>query len=83
LMNIPGVGDQYQIVITHDELDRLTVKVEVPVNRLNDSKLLVRIQDDLLAVLGIRANVELLELGSLPRSEVGKARRVVDLRPKQ
>ena len=83
LMNIPGLGDQYQIVVTRDELDRLTVKVEAAADRLNDSKLLRRIQDDLLAVLGIRADVELLELGGLPRSEVGKARRVVDLRPKQ
>jgi phenylacetate-CoA ligase len=83
LMNIPGLGDQYQIVVTRDELDRLAVKVEAAADRLNDSKLLRRIQDDLLAVLGIRADVELLELGGLPRSEVGKARRVVDLRPKQ
>lgn len=83
LMNIPGLGDQYQIVVTRDELDRLTVKVEAAADRLNDSKLLRRIQDDLLAVLGIRADVELLELGGLPRSEVGKTRRVVDLRPKQ
>jgi len=83
LMNILGLGDQYQIVVTHDELDRLAVKVEASADRLNDPKFLRRIQDDLLAVLGIRADVELLELGGLPRSEVGKARRVVDLRPKQ
>jgi phenylacetate-CoA ligase len=83
LMNIPDLGDQYQIVVTHEQLDRLTVKVEATANRLNDPKLLTQIQDDLLAVLGIHVNVELLGLGSLPRSEVGKARRVVDLRPKQ
>lgn len=83
LMNIPALGDQYQIVVTHEELDRLAVKVETTADRLNDSKLLTQIQSDLLAVLGIRANVELLELGTLPRSEVGKALRVVDLRPKQ
>jgi phenylacetate-CoA ligase len=82
LMNIPGLGDQYQIVVTHDQLDRLSVKTEVPADRLNDAELLKRIQQDLMAVLGIKANVELMELGTLPRSEVGKARRVIDLRPK-
>ena len=82
LMNIPGLSDQYQIVVTHDQLDRLSVKTEVTADKLNDADLLKRIQQDLMAVLGIKANVELLELGTLPRSEVGKARRVVDLRPK-
>ena len=82
LMNIPGLGDQYQIVVTHDQLDRLSVKTEVTADKLNDAELLKRIQQDLMAVLGIKVNVELLELGTLPRSEVGKARRVIDLRPK-
>lgn len=82
LMNVPGLGDQYQIVVSHEELDRLSVKAEAPKDRLNDPQLLKKIQTDLLATLGIRANVELLEEGTLPRSE-GKARRVVDLRPKE
>ena len=83
LMNIPPLGDQYQIIVSHKELDRLAVKVETPSDRLNDQNLLRQIQDDLQAVLGINANVELVEFGTLPRSEVGKARRVIDLRPKQ
>lgn len=82
LMNILGLGDQYQIVVTHDQLDRLTVKTEVTADKLNDAGLLQRIQQDLMAVLGINSKVELLEVGTLPRSEVGKARRVIDLRPK-
>jgi phenylacetate-CoA ligase len=82
LMNVPGVGDQYQIVVSREELDHLAVKVETPKNKLNDQELLKRVQTDLLATLGIRARVELVEEGVLPRSE-GKARRVVDLRPKE
>jgi len=81
LMNVPGLGDQYQIVVSREELGRLVVKVEVPREQLNDPELLKKVQADLLAALGIRANVELVEEGALPRSE-GKARRVVDLRPK-
>jgi phenylacetate-CoA ligase len=83
LMNIPTLGDQYQIIVSHKELDRLAVKVETASDRLNDRDLLKQIQDDLQAVLGINADVELVEFGALPRSEVGKARRVIDLRPKQ
>jgi phenylacetate-CoA ligase len=83
LMNTRDIGDQYQIVVSHKELDRLTVKVEVPANRLNDANLIKKIRDDLFAVLSIHAEVELVESGTLPRSEVGKALRVVDLRPKQ
>ena len=82
LMNVPGLGDQYQIVVTHEELDRLAVKVETSRERTNDPKLLNEVQSQLQSVLGIGAKVELVEEGFLTRHE-GKARRVMDLRPKQ
>ena len=82
LMNIPDVGDQYQIIVTHKELDHLGVRVEVATSKADDPTLTKRIRDDLFAVLSIHADVELVPLGTLPRSEVGKATRVVDLRPK-
>jgi phenylacetate-coenzyme A ligase PaaK-like adenylate-forming protein len=61
----------------------MAVKVEVPASRVSDANLAKKIRDDLFAVLSIHADVELVELGTLPRSEVGKALRVVDLRPKE
>ena len=82
LMNVPELGDQYQIVVSREELDRLAVKAEAPKDKVNDPQLLKKVQTDLFATLGIRANVELVEEGSLPRYE-GKARRVVDLRPRE
>jgi phenylacetate-CoA ligase len=82
LMNVQGLGDQYQIVVSHEELDRLAVKVETEKDKLTDPKLPKQIQEELFGTLGIHANVELVEEGTLPRSE-GKARRVVDLRPKE
>jgi phenylacetate-CoA ligase len=82
LMNVPGLGDQYQIVVTHEELDRLAVKVETSKERIKDPKLLNEVQSQLQSVLGIGAKVQLVEEGSLPRYE-GKAQRVMDLRPKQ
>lgn len=83
LMNIGGLGDQYQIILTHEDLDRLAVKVETSADRVNDPRLVKEIQSELLAVLGIGADVEVVEFGTLPRSEVGKAQRVIDLRPKK
>jgi phenylacetate-CoA ligase len=82
LMNVPGLADQYQLIVSHEELDRLAVKVEAKKEHLHDPKLMDKVQEDLLAVLGIRVRVDLVEEGALPRSE-GKARRVLDLRPKQ
>ena len=82
LMNVPGLGDQYQIVVSREELDRLSVKVETKKDNLNDAQLPKKIRTELMATLGIRANVELVEEGTLPRYE-GKARRVVDVRPKE
>jgi len=82
LMNVPGLADQYQLIVSHEELDRMTVKVEAKKEHLQDPKLVNQVQENLLAVLGIRVKVELVEEGELPRSE-GKARRVLDLRPKQ
>lgn len=82
LMNVSGLGDQYQIVVSREQLDQLSVKVEASKDRVNDPKLMQEVQSQIFAVLGIRANVELVEEGTLPRSE-GKARRVIDLRPKE
>jgi phenylacetate-CoA ligase len=82
LMNVPGLGDQYQLILSHEELDRMTVKVEAKKEPFQDSMFVNKVQDNLLAVLGIRVKVELVEEGALPRSE-GKARRLIDLRPKQ
>jgi phenylacetate-CoA ligase len=82
LMNVPDLGDQYQIVVSHEELDRLAVKVETTKEKLKDPRLSKQIQEELFGTLGIHAKVELVEEGTLPRSE-GKARRVIDLRPKE
>ena len=81
LMNVQGLADQYQMIVSHEELDRMTVNAEVKKERIQDPKLASEVQSRLMAVLGIRVKVELVEEGSLPRSE-GKARRVIDLRPK-
>jgi phenylacetate-CoA ligase len=84
LMKIPDLGDQYQIIVDRDLLDKLTVRVETapPVagQAPADAQVLAaRVAQELQAVLTIRAKVELVAPGTIERS-TGKARRVIDLR---
>ncbi len=87
IMAIREVGNNYLIVVEKDgALDRLTVKTEVgPDIFMDDSRplnaLRERIRHALQASISINPKVELHEGGSLPVSE-GKAKRVVDTRPK-
>ena len=87
LMQMPEVGDNFQIVLTkRGALDEITVKVEVKdevfTGELADlNELRSRIQEKLREEIGLRVNVELVEKGTLQRFE-GKARRILDLRDK-
>ncbi len=87
LMNIEELaGEFFQIVLEGDILDRLYVKAEVEPkffksDKYDAAKLKKKVEDELQAVLTLRARVELLAPGSLPRTE-GKAKHVVDLRHK-
>jgi phenylacetate-CoA ligase len=87
IMGIREVGNNYLIVVEKEgALDRLTVKTEVgsdifmddlrPLNALRE-----RIRRSLQATISINPKVELHERGALPVSE-GKAKRVIDSRPK-
>ncbi|MEM0202943.1 MAG: phenylacetate--CoA ligase [Archaeoglobaceae archaeon] len=85
LMQIPEVGDNFQILLTRKgALDEITVRVEVKdeffTGEIEDLKRLQqKIQKALQKELMLRTNVELVEKGSIERS-MGKAKRVVDLR---
>jgi phenylacetate-CoA ligase len=85
LMTIPEVGEHYQIVAERKgELDELTVRVEVTKAAFSDKladfmKLEKKIQYELKKVLNLQTNVELVETGTLPRSQ-GKSQKVVDKR---
>jgi phenylacetate-CoA ligase len=85
LLQIPEVGDHFQIVVDRvGPLDVMTVKVEVTESALSDRigaliELEERIAKQLREVLMVNAKVELVERGSLPRSS-GKSQKVIDLR---
>jgi phenylacetate-CoA ligase len=78
LLAIPALSSQYQIVISRDKaLDDIKVRVEA--ESATPAELVSDVISALKECLGITASVEILPLGSLPRSE-GKALRVLDLR---
>ncbi len=87
IMQMPEAGTNYQIVVEKQgALDRITVKTEVTAKTMSDdtrdlNALRERIADGLKASIAINPVVELHEPGVLPESE-GKAKRVIDTRPK-
>jgi len=86
LMQIPGVAGFYQINIDRDIIDTLSVQVELnPDSFSGDMEASVKFKKDienkLYSILQVRANVELVAPGVLPRTE-GKAKHVIDKRTK-
>lgn len=86
LMQIPEVGEHYMIILDRreDGLDEMTVQVELSdkakIDRTTDIlELEKKIEEQLKAVLNVRAKVEVVNPGTLQRFE-GKAKRVIDRR---
>ena len=87
LINIEGIEPHYQLIVDREEnLDSLEVQVEVNERTFSDEikglqDLSNRIRGEIKDLLGITCRVRLVEPKSIARSE-GKARRVIDNRPK-
>ncbi|MDD1742578.1 MAG: phenylacetate--CoA ligase [Methanotrichaceae archaeon] len=85
IMNIPGVGDHWEIIVDRKgPLDVMTVRVELTESGFSDKigdiiSLKKIISKELKNVLNIAAEVDLAEPGTIPRS-MGKAKRVTDNR---
>ncbi|MDR7388399.1 MAG: phenylacetate--CoA ligase, partial [Armatimonadota bacterium] len=92
LVGIPQLSPHYQIVVTRERtLDELEVRIEVDPSFHRSlgtaepdspelASLRRRAEQALYGVLNLHAKVTLAAPGSLPRSEGGKLRRVVDQR---
>ena len=73
LLSVDGIAPHYQIVVERPQhLDEMTVQVEGDVDP-------APVREQLERALGLSARVEIVEPGSIPRSE-GKALRVLDKR---
>jgi phenylacetate-CoA ligase len=87
LINIEGVEPHYLLIVDRDEnLDTLEVQVEVNEQTFSDEvkvlqQLTRQIQKEIKDLLGISCKVRLVEPKTIARSE-GKAKRVIDNRPK-
>jgi phenylacetate-CoA ligase len=74
----PQVGPQYTIVVdTRAALGRLVVCCEPSSSTVDPLAIEPRLRETLARRLGISCDVRVVEPGRLPRTEVGKARRVV------
>lgn len=88
VMETDGVGPHYQLIVTKKGfLDDLEVQVELSGDKFTGKfreleELENTLKHKLNHVLGISARVKLVEPKSLERT-MGKAKRVVDLRPKE
>lgn len=85
IMGFPELAPQYQIILDRPgALDVLSVKVELTEEAARDKRLEIehlkkRVEERIQSVVTVRANIEIVESGSIPRS-AGKAQRVLDLR---
>lgn len=85
LMGVPEVGQHFQIVVDRKgALDDMMVRVELNPASFSDKitdimQIRSKVEHRLMNYLNVKANVELVEPGSLPRFE-GKSKKVVDRR---
>jgi len=86
LLKMPEIGDYFQVVVDRKRhgLDEIAIKVEMSngafTGELSDlARLQKKVENELKSVMKIRSRIELVEKGSLPRTE-GKSKKIVDLR---
>jgi len=88
LLGINGISENYEIIIERpEELDLMTLRIE-PSKELFESvsgdlsklqAVVKEVDEHVKSVVGVKANIELVPYGALPRF-MGKAKRVRDLR---
>jgi phenylacetate-CoA ligase len=84
----PRLSGNYQIVLTRDgHLDNVEVRCELqpgqPLSAAELAETVKALQYRIKTLIGISTKVSVMEAGTLPRTQTGKARRVWDERPQQ
>ncbi|GAB3456365.1 phenylacetate--CoA ligase [Insolitispirillum peregrinum] len=86
----PHLSGHYQLVIDRDgHMDTMTVHCELKTSSasaLSDAGVLAlgkELQRHIKTMVGVSTQVQVLDPGTIPRTVVGKAKRVIDNRPKQ
>ncbi len=71
----------YQLVVSRKgSLDQVLVRVEMAPGVSEDEQLRKRLTDKIKNTIGLSMNIEFLPFGSLPKSQGGKLKRVIDQR---
>lgn len=81
ILSVPGIDPHYQIELARRKnMDEITVSVESTAGDTTEHKVLAqKLSHNIKTMIGVSAEVKILESGTLPRSE-GKAKRVIDNR---
>ncbi|MYN00905.1 phenylacetate--CoA ligase [Pseudoduganella sp. DS3] len=86
ICKLPKLEPQYQLVVTRDgHLDKLEVLVELRAGlaRADASDVARELEQRIKTNVGVSTTVTLLGVGGIERTATGKAKRVVDKRPKE
>ncbi len=90
IMRDKRLSGNYQIVLTRDgHLDNVEIRVEVQrelsgkLSRTETEGIARELQHHIKTIIGISTKVNVMEFEAIPRTLTGKARRVIDQRPKQ
>ena len=90
IMRDRRLSGNYQIVLTRDgHLDNVEIRVEVQrdlsgkFSRTETENIARELQHHIKTIIGISTKVNVMEFEAIPRTLTGKARRVIDQRPKQ
>ena len=89
IMRDKRLSGNYQIVLTRDgHLDNVEIRVEVQrdlsgkLSRTETENIARELQHHIKTIIGISTKVNVMEFEAIPRTLTGKARRVIDQRPK-
>ncbi len=90
ILRDPRLTGNYQIVLSRDgHMDNVEVRCEVQrelsgkLGRGTIEEIARTLQHHIKTIIGISTKVNVMDFESIPRTQTGKARRVIDQRPKQ
>ena len=90
IMRDPRLTGNYQIVLSRDgHLDNVEVRCEVQrelsgkLSRAAVEEISRGLQHHIKTIIGISTRIKVMDFDTIPRTQTGKARRVIDERPKQ
>ncbi len=90
ILRDPRLSGNYQVVVTRDgHMDNLEVRCELQrelsgrASSTDIQSIGKELQHRIKTIIGVSTRITVMEFDGIPRTQVGKARRVIDERPKQ